>query len=223
MKKQIWFALFITIAMFSFSFGQVLSVKEAIKSEPIPRDQYRTWSLFLICNQNWILPEAENNIKSLYIRYQLFGNAIGKDNLAVWFSKNNEMANYKEFGQTVDIERSVEYCKVLKLLPSKGPYLVITDSYPDLRSFPPENAIFELEGMNMSDVSKLLGELTDDLVVSGKVKKQSRRQINNRSKSINELWINLLESARISMIQFGCSVKFQLNTGLLTAELKSCP
>jgi hypothetical protein len=38
----------------------------------------------------------------------------------------------------------------------------------------------------------------------------------------SSLWLRLLEGTRQSIIGFGCSVKLQIDTGLLSAEVRSC-
>ena len=45
--------------------------------EPIPQNPYRTWSLFLINNPQWLVTESNEKIKSLYDQFEAFGEAIG--------------------------------------------------------------------------------------------------------------------------------------------------
>ena len=45
--------------------------------EPIPQSPYRTWSLFLINNPQWLVTESNEKIKSLYDQFEAFGEAIG--------------------------------------------------------------------------------------------------------------------------------------------------
>src|SRR5262245_29698848 len=59
---------------------------EVVRStQEIPRGSYKTWSLFLICNPNWVQPDKSRDLENLYWRFRAFGDAIGPDNLAVWF------------------------------------------------------------------------------------------------------------------------------------------
>src|SRR6266581_8603865 len=52
---------------------------------PIPKDPYKTWSLFLINNPQWVVAESNDKVKRLYDQFQAFGRAIGRYNVAVWF------------------------------------------------------------------------------------------------------------------------------------------
>ena len=40
---------------------------------PIPRDAYKTWSLFLVTNQDWLIPANAQRLVDLYRRSQAFG------------------------------------------------------------------------------------------------------------------------------------------------------
>ena len=91
--------------------------------EPIPQSPYRTWSLFLINNPQWLVTESNEKIKSLYDQFEAFGEAIGPNQVAVWFWSGKTQRD-------VDVARSVEFCEKLKLPPSGGPYILVTSDYP---------------------------------------------------------------------------------------------
>ena len=57
-------------------------------TEKVPRDSFKSWSLFLVCNPSWIQPGSEERIWRLYRQFKSFGRTIGDDNLAVWFWKS---------------------------------------------------------------------------------------------------------------------------------------
>ena len=78
---------------------------------PIPKD-YKTWSLFLVNNPQWVVAESNDKVKKLYDQFQAFGRAIGRDNVAVWFwSQDNLQDSF--YYKAVDVIRSAEFCEKL--------------------------------------------------------------------------------------------------------------
>ena len=98
--------------------------------EPIPREGYKTWSLFLVTNQAWLVTENARRLHDLYDRSRAFGRVIGKDHLAVWFWKRDAPLHDPALAENVDVERAVAYCQMLKLKPSEGPFLRSSLSSP---------------------------------------------------------------------------------------------
>ena len=139
--------------------------------------------------------------------------------------------NDPRLAENVDVARSAEFCGALGRAPSQGPYLVVTTAYPDVKPFPAERAIFELGGLHAADLAKLLNGLTDQLLLQGRVDAALAAATRAAPDGANaapaapptsSLWIRLLEGARQSIIGFGCTVKLQIDTGLLNAELRAC-
>jgi len=195
----------------------------------IPRGTYRTWSLFLVCNPDWVAPEKSADLANLYRRFTSFGDAIGRDNLAVWFWKREVRVSDPRLADNVDVARSAEFCRALGRAPSQGPYLVVTTEYPDVAAFPAERATFELGGLQPADLATLLNTLTDQLLLQGRVDAEmtaargaTPADTATTSTPPSSLWIRLLEGARQSLIGFGCTVKLHIDTGLLSAELRAC-
>ena len=58
-----------------------------VDKQPIPREGFKTWSLFLVTNQDWLVPVNASRLQELYDRSQAFGRTIGADHAAVWFWK----------------------------------------------------------------------------------------------------------------------------------------
>jgi hypothetical protein len=110
----------------------------------IPKDQFKTWFLFLVCNPDWLSPDKSKDLFSLYQKFQNFGRTIGDDHLAVWFWKDTRIATDPNLAANVDVERSVRFCKALRLKPSEGPHIVIMASYPDESNLPKDFASFQL-------------------------------------------------------------------------------
>jgi len=181
----------------------------------ISREHYKTWSLFLVCSPDWLAPEKSADLYRLYTKFESFGRTIGDDNLAVWFWKGEKRADDPSLAKNVDVERSARICKVLQLKPSASPYLVVTANYPDESNFPKQFAVFELGKLSPSDISSLLAKLTDQLVLQGRVDPGPETQ--------ERLWIRLLEAAQHLIGNFECKWSFKIETGVLSADLHSCP
>lgn len=201
-------------------------------TQQIPRDGFKTWSLFLICTPDWVTPDRSRDLANLYRRFRNFGDAIGGDNLAVWFWRQRASIDDARLSENVDVPRSAEYCRALTLRPSEGPYLVVTTAYPELNAFPEERAVYALGGLPPADLARLLNGLTDELLLEGKV--QAARNAASPPQPVTPsppapvstpstgFWIQLLEGARRTMIGFSCSVKLQITTGIMSAELRGC-
>src|SRR5580700_9033693 len=102
------------------------SVELVTRKQSIPKN-FKTYTLFLVCNPAWLDPAKNSGLYNLYVQFLAFGRAIGDDNAAVWFWKSNgyERSDAR-LAQIVDVERSVRFCQAWKLKPSEGPHLVIT-------------------------------------------------------------------------------------------------
>jgi hypothetical protein len=195
----------------------------------IPRDPYKTWALFLVCNPDWVAPERSADLAHLYRRFRSFGDAIGRDNLAVWFWKRRAPESDPQLAENVDVARSAEFCRVLGRAPSRGPYIVVTTEYPALTAFPAERAVFELGDAPPAEIATLLNDLTDQLLLQGKVdaamaaaRAAPPGEPPPPEPPTSSLWMRLLEGTRQSLIGFGCAVKLQIATGLFNAELRAC-
>src|SRR5262245_19572957 len=68
----------------------VARVKE---KQPIPRGGYKSWSLFLVSRQSWLVTPNKELVADLYDRFEAFGRQIGDDHLAVWFWKDEPAPN----------------------------------------------------------------------------------------------------------------------------------
>jgi hypothetical protein len=142
---------------------------------PIPKEPYKTWSLFLINNPQWVVAESNDKIKKLYDQFEAFGKAIGRDHVAVWFWSQNIWQD-SFFYKTVDVIRSAEFCERLKLSPSGGPYILVTAEYPgtgllnDPATFLPaplqHYSTVSLNNKSSDEVMQLLIRLADRIVAN---------------------------------------------------------
>ena len=108
-------------------YGQALAPLYTPKT-PIPQG-YKTWSLFLINNPQWVVAESNDKVKRLYDQFEAFGRAIGRDHVAVWFW-SGDIRQDSFYYKAVDVIRSAEFCEKLNLAPSGGPYILVTSDYP---------------------------------------------------------------------------------------------
>jgi len=196
-------------------------------TETIPRESYKTWSLFLVCNPEWISADRSRDVENLYWQFKVFGDAIGKENLAVWFWREKASTRDPRLAEKIDVARSAEYCRVLERKPSEGPFLVVTTAYPDLGAFPRDRAIFEFGGADPTSLAKTLNWLTDRLLLEKKID-LARLAIEKPSgqpaslPSEQNVLIQILEAGRRAIIGLGCSVKLSISAGFFNAETRGC-
>jgi hypothetical protein len=192
------------------------------RKEAIPK-RYKTYSLFLICNPQWLEHrQGDKNSDQLYRLYQqfdTFGRTIGSDNVAVWFwTSPGNTARTKASPEDVDVERSVRFCQAWHLKPSAGPHIIVSSTYPDESNLssglPKDSAVFELGNMDSNEVSKLLAKLTDELVEKGHVE--------TAAEAPEALWVRLLGAVQQTINKFGCAWSFKIDAGPVKADLQSC-
>ncbi len=151
-------------------------IQIADSQEPI-RAHYETWSLFLVCGTEWLLPENRERLANLYQQFGAFGRSIGPKNLAVWFRRvpfdvledadyyhkkeQNALADY------VDVNRGSQYCDKYQLLPSKSPYILVTSTDPALNEKVGDFVALSLNDATSSDITSILNKLSDQILVEG--------------------------------------------------------
>jgi hypothetical protein len=193
---------------------------EVPRTEKIPKG-FKTYSLFLVCNPEWLDAEKAEGLYKLYLQFQNFGRAIGEDHLAVWFWKALSPVGDRDLAKNVDVERSIRFCQAWKLKPSAGPHLVVSSTYPDeselSAGLPKNSAVFELGKMAPKDISSLLAGITDELVERGRLDHPA-----TPSEAPAGLWVRLLEAAQRTINTFGCAWSFKVEAGAVSADLHSC-
>jgi hypothetical protein len=146
---------------------QAGSIIEVNTQEDIPKEPFKSWSVFLVCNPKWIMPESDNRISELHSAFVAFGRAIGPDNVATWFSQKGS--------DRLDFDRSAQFCARLKLPPSQSPYVLLMTHYPGAsvtgkpETFPltlGPHVLLSLNGADLDATMHLLGNLADQIVVS---------------------------------------------------------
>jgi hypothetical protein len=200
-------------------------------------NHFKTYTLFLICNPDWLAPAANQDLSNLYLGFERFGRAIGDENAAVWFWKNVGAPKVPAYAAFVDVERSVRFCQAWKLTPTSGPHIVFLEKYPDEKhlgsSLPKNRAVFELGAMDKTQISALLGKLTDQLVLTGAVATptppgRSTTASGDASSpppakpvQLSPL-ARLIEAVRQDLNGFGCSWTFKVDAGPASADLHAC-
>jgi hypothetical protein len=181
---------------------------EVMPTEQIPRG-YESWSLFLVCNPAWIIQNQDEGIATLFDQYRTFGDAIGPKNLAIWFWKEPAPEPTAEL---TDVSRSSEYCERFKLLPSKGPYVLVTTQHPDAQEVG-DYFFVSLNGLPPQDSADLLAKLTDQLLVTG---------LDQPALDASTRWQRSLAAALAVVSSAGSyfnQVSFTFNTGFFKAEI----
>jgi hypothetical protein len=193
---------------------------EVVSREDIPRN-FKSYSLFLVCNPQWLAPEKSEGLYALYKTFDRFGRTIGRDNAAVWFWKEKRAAHDPQLAENLDVERSVQFCQAWRLKPSEGPHLVVTTVYPDETSLssglPKGSAVYSLGNMSSTDISGLLAKLTDELVATGQVEGSPATATPQLA-----LWVRLLDATQRMINGFGCAWTFKIEAGPVNADLHAC-
>jgi hypothetical protein len=182
--------------------------------QPIPREGFKTWSLFLVTNQDWLVPENTRRLQELYERSKAFGRAIGADHAAVWFWKADAPLSSQTLADNVDVERAVAYCGTLKLKPSDGPYLLFTAAYPDEKVAPDAFHVFALDGKTAEEIGTLLATLGNQLVVDGVV--QGGRFAAEAGS--DDFWSAWFDATRHTLARLGTRVRFLIRTPTFTID-----
>lgn len=186
----------------------------------IPEAKYKSWSLFLVCNPEWLSAERGGDLEQLYYQFINFGRAIGDDHDAVWFWRSAvSLPNPGPgLGAKVDVERSAKFCKAFNIKPSSSPSVLITDTYPDPAKPSKKYAVYELGGMKPNDISALLASVTDQLLLQGKVSPPT-----NDASVSDGIFARLKLATEQLAHDFQCQFSFEITTGPVKTKVNPCP
>jgi hypothetical protein len=211
--------VFLVLAFTQIAGSRQAAVEVVSGTGKIPKN-FKTYSLFLVCNPQWLAPEKSEDLYRLYQQFENFGRTIGEDNAAVWFWKSERRAHDPALAENVDVERSARFCLAWKLRPSGGPHLIVTTVYPDESSLssglPKGSAVYALGNMSPKEISGLITKLTDELVESGRVEGPSA------TAAPQALWVRLLDATQRTINSFGCAWTFKIEAGPVNADLHAC-
>jgi hypothetical protein len=197
-----------------------------IGKEAIPREGYKSWSLFLVTNQSWLThelapakpparaPVNADWVLSLYNRARTFGRVIGNDHLAVWFWKTTRtLPNGAVAAENVDVERAIAFCEKLKLKPSEGPYLLFTTTYPDETTPPSAFTVITL-GPDADRIDRLLTRLGDQLVTEGVIRQAAFTQ----PSGTDAFWSAWFNATRQALVNLGLDFRVATRTPTLSLD-----
>ena len=184
-----------------------------VRGEPIPKEGYKNWSLFLVCHPFWLLVENQEMLLHLYCQFRAFGNAIGPLHLAIWLWKQQPRWGALDLAEDPDVERSSEYCAKFQLLPSQSSHVLVTTTYPELTASIGNYSPLELNGVPARDITALLTKLADQLLVQG------LRQEDLDSEAYWRAWQRSFEAMGGTVASFMKKVKFTLNTHFFKLEI----
>lgn len=188
---------------------------EVLDEEPISRS-YESWSLFLICSHEWLLPENKNKIDNLYDQFIAFGEAIGPRNVAIWFRGDdaNETAGRSEYYP--NIARSVSYCQKFELLPSKSPYVLLLTQHPDDIHIGDKykKSVIELSNASASEITHLLANLNDELFKMDIAKRKPNGW------GFRRTFRKAFKIARANLNELADSIKVSFDTGIISVEVE---
>ncbi len=176
----------------------------------IPRDNFKSWSLFLICNPEWLSAERNDALYRLYANFKEFGRAIGDDNEAIWFWKSTTSDIDPHLGEKVDVERGAKFCKAYGIKPSSTPAVLVTTAYPDLGTPTGEFAEYDLGKLDSNEIAETLAKITDQL---------QQGRVNEPSDS---LFVRLLVAAQRVVQSNICAWSVKINSGPLQADYDPC-
>jgi len=124
----------------------------------------------------------------------------------------------------VDLERSSKFCAAYNLAPSKGPYIVVTSTYPNdshrLGKLPPDSAWFQLGAMKPGEISDLLAGLADKLVANQSLNQAGSGQ--PATETVASWDVRLLAAAQQLLNRLGCAWTFKIEAQGVKAEVQSC-
>jgi hypothetical protein len=129
---NLWRSVLANLAIILIVLSTTTAVYASAADEDVPPGQqlphgYKTWSLFLVCNPRWIAENRDLGIAELYRAYKAFGEAIGPENVAIWFTK--KLGKDPTVANT-DIQRMATFCANFGLTASLTPQVIVTTVDP---------------------------------------------------------------------------------------------
>ena len=191
--------------------------------DPIPQVvddvELRSWSLFLICEPDWVLERDSQRLWELYWTFLELGEALGPEHAAVWFwTRDPGTPGSGEIHTAIDVVRSRAYCSVLgeEALPSESPHLLITTRYPgpgfvsDIPGtvLPPEElAVVHLGGRDADELEALMEEVVDR-VYAGDI-----QALDPESEGFWRAWQSVFESLQTGIAEGARALSFTIRSG----------
>jgi hypothetical protein len=223
-KYTIWtisFINFLFLALFPLENLEASVGVRPRRGEPIPRvirndaiGEFKSWSLFLVCNPAWLLKENNQKISELYEKFGAFGRAIGEENVAVWFWKKSP-TDKNRIADFIDEDRNSNYCKKFNLIPSESPHILVTTIYPDLdKEYKPNNYLsVKLHKMEPKNMTIIIEKLTDQILL----RRINRADID--SESYWNSWKKSFDSIKRTLNNVGKKITVTIDAKFLNVEI----
>lgn len=177
---------------------------------------YESWSLFLVCNPTWLRPDQNEKLLELWLNFNSFGRAIGRDHVAIWFW-NSSSPDFENLSEHLDVQRHAFYCQSFGLLPTESPHIVVTLMHPDeaaqMNALPEQHFVASMNGLGVEEAQKLVGTLADG-ISSGNL---DQPDIDSR-----RFWLGFqyaLTSAMADLGQWVECVSFKIDTRFVKLEI----
>jgi hypothetical protein len=184
-----------------------------VAGQPLPDAPFRTWSLFLVCNPEWLLAEKQGELAQLYERFRAFGDAIGPRHLAAWFWKRPPRLGSERIAEDLDVDRSSEYCVRLGVRPSEGPHVVVTIVYPERWQPGEARVVLAVNGLPAKQLTKLISTLTDQIMAE----KLSQEELD--SERYWRSWARALEALGAGLATYVKKVTLSIDTKVVKLEI----
>jgi hypothetical protein len=180
----------------------------------ISHGRFKSWSLFLVCNPEWLSPERSSDLYVLYSQFRNFGRAIGDDHDAVWFWKSATSSSDPSLAEKVDVERSAKFCEAFGIKPSSSPSVLVTSDYPDFGKPTRNFTVIELGKMPSNQISAVLAKISDQLLLQGRIAPPTgadriRDVLGRVAQAVAQA---LLDSACNFHVKFGLSTTFEVTS-----------
>lgn len=185
---------------------------------PIPDKPFTSWSLFLMCNPEWLLKKQETTLQRVFEAYLAFAITTGPRHAAVWFIKPKPAGKSAAWAnpENIDVDRSVYYCQRFRLAGSEGPHIVVSTTHPDRWTPGPPSGtttgdasvVLALGGSEPDAIIQLLKKLNDQ-VVSEKLFQAALDSV-----QYWQSWARVLETA----CRFLDKVKFTVSAKIVNIE-----
>ena len=176
----------------------------------------KSWSVFLICAPDWVLPESADQLWELYWQFLNFGTALGPEHAAIWFwSRDPGTPDSGEIHTAIDVVRSTAFCSRFELAPSESPYLVIMTDYPGAGfasqysqtiEKPDNYAVVQLRDKSAGEMTRLLEALVDR-IFTGEINK-----ISPETEGFWRAWQHAFETVRSGLVGFTSSLRVIIKT-----------
>ncbi len=206
-----WFGLVLAVLLqiYSPTFADTRTPRVVKTGQEIPRNA-KSWSLFLVCAPSWLEQNQNSNQKlaELHTEFLAFGNAIGSQNDAVWFSQSDSSSSAKA-GLDYDAIRAADFCTEYNLKSADSPHVVVTTKYPTPIGNPGDFYALSLSGLDSEQAGTLLGQLAD-MVRSGHI---DRDEIG--SDQYWRHWAQILHTSLSKLGNLAPALSVTLNTAIL--------